>query len=83
MVMTPRDEEDVMSRRKERSSSLAFVTAAEFARITNTAEATVYRLLAAGRLEGLRFGRAWRLPVSQLGISVNLNEVLSSAGAEE
>ena len=40
----------------------------QFASAAGISEETVYRLLARGELEGLRFGRIWRLPVSQLQV---------------
>ena len=58
-----------MSRKKlwTTSTSGEFLTPWEFAQRTNLSEATVYRHLLAGRLEGIRIGGTlWRLPVSQL-----------------
>ena len=58
-----------MSRKKlwTTSTSGEFLTPWEFAQRTNVSEATVYRHLLAGRLEGIRIGGTlWRLPVSQL-----------------
>ena len=37
-----------------------------FAKLAGICEETVYRLLARRELEGIKLGRAWRLPVQQL-----------------
>jgi excisionase family DNA binding protein len=65
-VSGPRMRRKIMSRRKEWSESTKFLTPWQFARLLNVAEATVYRKLASSELEGVRIGRSWRLPVSQL-----------------
>ena len=55
-----------MSRRKEWTESTKFLTPWQFARLLNICEATVYRKLATQDLLGVKVGRSWRLPVSQL-----------------
>ena len=57
-----------MSRKKIWSTSTTgeFLTPYEFAQRTNCSEAHIYRQLLAGRLEAIRIGILWRLPVSQL-----------------
>jgi excisionase family DNA binding protein len=55
-----------MSRKKQWDHSPDYLTAWEFAKLTNCCEATVLRLLRKGELEGFRMGSHWRLPISQL-----------------
>ena len=57
-----------MSRKKLLTTSTTgeFLTPYEFAQRTNCSEAHIYRQLLAGRLEAIRIGTLWRLPVSQL-----------------
>src|SRR5262249_36506646 len=83
MAMRSRDKEGMMSRRKQWESSPLFVTPMQFAKLTNISEASVYRLLASGRLEGVRLGRAWRLSLKQLGVSVSLDDALNPRKEEE
>jgi excisionase family DNA binding protein len=57
-----------MSRKKLWATSTTgeFLTPYEFAQRTNCSEAHIYRQLLAGRLDAIRIGTLWRLPVSQL-----------------
>ena len=55
-----------MSRRKEHLKRPRFLSPRHFAKLAGICEETVYRLLARRELEGIKLGRAWRLPVSQL-----------------
>ena len=55
-----------MSRKKQWVRSNKFLTAWQFAELLNVCEESVYRMLARRELEGIKLGRAWRLPVSQL-----------------
>ena len=68
-----------MSRRKQWSASPEFLTPWQFAELVNVAEETVYRLLAAQQLRGIKLGRAWRLPVSQLAGG----QAIASSGVKE
>ncbi len=55
-----------MSRRKEHLKRPRFLSPRHFAKLAGICEETVYRLLARRELEGIKLGRAWRLPVQQL-----------------
>ena len=55
-----------MSRPKEHLKRPRFLSPRQFAKLAGICEESVYRLLARRELEGIKFGRAWRLPVSQL-----------------
>jgi excisionase family DNA binding protein len=44
---------------------LEWVSPLEFAAHYSISAKTVYSLLRSGRLKGVRFGRAWRLPLVQ------------------
>ena len=54
-----------MSRKKTWNASKHFLTPLQTARLLNTCEETIYRLLARKEMSGLKVGRAWRIPVSQ------------------
>ena len=54
-----------MSREKTWNASKHFLTPWQTAKLLNTCEETIYRLLAREELTGLKVGRAWRIPVSQ------------------
>ena len=56
-----------MSRKKTWNASKHFLTPLQTARLLNTCEETIYRLLARKEMSGLKVGRAWRIPVSQFG----------------
>ena len=56
----------VVSRRKEHLKRPRFLSPRHFAKLAGICEETVYRLLARRELEGIKLGRAWRLPVQQL-----------------
>ena len=55
-----------MSRPKEYAERPQFLSPRQFGKLAGICEETVYRLLARRELEGIKLGRAWRLPVSQL-----------------
>jgi len=55
-----------VSRPKEHCKQQRFLGPRQFAKLVGVCEETVYRLLARQELEGIKFGRAWRLPVQQL-----------------
>lgn len=54
-----------MSRKKTWARSKYFLTPLQAAKLPNTCQETIYRLLAREELTGLKVGRAWRIPVSQ------------------
>ena len=55
-----------MSRPKEYCERPEFLSPRQFAKLVGICEESVYRLLSRRELRGIKFGRAWRLPVSQL-----------------
>ena len=55
-----------MSRRKEYLKRPRFLSPRHFAKLAGICEETVYRLLARQELQGIKLGRIWKLPVSQL-----------------
>ena len=63
-----------MSRKKTWNASKHFLTPWQTAKLLNTCEETIYRLLAREELTGLRVGRAWRIPVSQFHTGLDRND---------
>ena len=55
-----------VSRRKEYCERPEFLSPRQFAKLVGICEESVYRLLSRRELRGIKFGRAWRLPVNQL-----------------
>lgn len=47
------------------NSQSEWVTPTEFAAHYSISAKTVYSLLSSGKLKGVRFGKAWRLPLDQ------------------
>ncbi len=55
-----------MSLRKEYAERPQFLSPRQFGKLVGLCQESVYRLLARRELEGIKLGRSWRLPVSQL-----------------
>ena len=55
-----------MSLRKEYAERPQFLSPRQFGKLVGLCQESVYRMLARRELKGIKLGRAWRLPVSQL-----------------
>jgi len=61
-------------------SDVRFLTVAEVAEMMRVSSMTVYRLVRAGELPAVRFGRSYRIPESAVAAAIALPEQDRSAG---
>ncbi len=66
MSLAGSERRPALSRRKEYCERPQFLSPRQFGKLVGICEESVYRLLARRELKGIKLGRAWRLPVSQL-----------------